>query len=283
MHTQTVLWKLVLFCHIGADLSLVGNDYIRGVSGGERKRVRFVPFLALVIFSCSVFLTCSIFYSIAEMVRKLTPFPLKYLGHSKICIVARAPIAAWDNSTRGLDSASALEFVKSLQITASLGGSCSLASTYQASQAIYDIFDKVIVLYEGREIYFGPCNHAEQYFSNMGWYNPPRQTTGDFLTSVTNPQERRPREGMENKVPRTCEEFERYWKSSPEYAALQREIEEYETEYPIGGRGQKEVESVKRSQQAKHVRPRSPYIISLPMQIKLCMKRGYQRYKVTTA
>lgn len=41
----------------------VGNDFIRGVSGGERKRV-----------------------SIAEM------------------MVAGSPFAAWDNSTRGLDS-----------------------------------------------------------------------------------------------------------------------------------------------------------------------------------
>ena len=41
----------------------VGNDFIRGVSGGERKRV-----------------------SIAEM------------------MLAGSPFAAWDNSTRGLDS-----------------------------------------------------------------------------------------------------------------------------------------------------------------------------------
>jgi ATP-binding cassette subfamily G (WHITE) protein 2 (PDR) len=49
----------------------VGDDFVRGVSGGERKRV-----------------------SVAEM------------------MLAGAPFASWDNSTRGLDSATALKFVK---------------------------------------------------------------------------------------------------------------------------------------------------------------------------
>lgn len=151
-------------------------------------------------------------------------------------------------------------------------------ATYQASQAIYDIFDKVIVLYEGREVYFGSCKQAEKYFLRMGWVNPPRQTVGDFLTSVTNPQERTAQEGMQDKVPRTPEEFESYWKGSSEYAALLQEIRQYEAEYPLGGHGQEDVTAGKRMEQAKHVRPKSPYLISVPMQLKLCIIRAYQRY-----
>jgi ATP-binding cassette, subfamily G (WHITE), member 2, PDR len=216
--------------------TIVGNDYVRGVSGGERKRV-----------------------SLAEMA------------------LGRAPIGAWDNSTRGLDAASALEFVKSLRMSANLTGSCHGVAIYQASQNIYDVFDKVIVLYEGREIYFGPCNQAEKFFTAMGWYNPPRQTTGDFLTSITNPQERKAREGMEAKVPRTPEEFELYWKKSPEYAALIREIEEHETQHPIGREADQGLHDQKRLVQAKHMRGKSPFIISTPMQIRLCTRRAYQR------
>ena len=78
----------------------VGNDFIRGVSGGERKRV-----------------------SIAEAA----------LGGS--------PIQCWDNSTRGLDSATALEFVKTLRISTNLAGSTAIVAIYQASQAIYDVCD----------------------------------------------------------------------------------------------------------------------------------------------
>lgn len=171
-----------------------------------------------------------------------------------------------------------MEFVKALRVSANLVGSSHAVAIYQASQAIYNNFDKTIVLYEGREIYFGPCSEAKDYFVNMGWHCPPRQTTGDFLTSVTNPQERQAREGMENKVPRTPDDFEKYWKNSSEYSNLQKEITEHLKEYPLGGESGQAFSEMKRLRQARHVRPKSPYIISIPMQIKLCTKRAYQRY-----
>jgi hypothetical protein len=83
---------------------------------------------------------------------------------------------------------------------------------------------------------------------------------------------------MEDRVPRTPKEFESYWKRSPQYAALLKEIKQYENEYPLGGQGQEDVTAVKRMEQAKHVRPKSPYLISVPMQLKLCINRAYWRY-----
>jgi ABC-type multidrug transport system ATPase subunit len=79
----------------------VGNDFVRGVSGGERKRV-----------------------SIAEAA----------LGGS--------PIQAWDNSTRGLDSSTALEFVKTVRLSTDLLGCAAIVAIYQASQSIYDVSNK---------------------------------------------------------------------------------------------------------------------------------------------
>jgi ABC-type multidrug transport system ATPase subunit len=216
----------------------VGNDYVRGVSGGERKRV-----------------------SIAEM------------------MVAGSPICAWDNSTRGLDSTSALKFVQALRLSSDLGKHAHAVAMYQASQAIYDVFDKATVLYDGRQIYFGPAHAARAFFERQGWYCPPRQTTGDFLTSVTNPDERIPRLGMEQKVPRTPEDFERYWLQSPEFKALQDDMAQYDAEFQ--GNGQ--VESIaalrekKNYRQAKHVRAGSPYMISVVMQVKQNTRRAYQR------
>ncbi|KAF5011460.1 hypothetical protein FDECE_2425 [Fusarium decemcellulare] len=216
----------------------VGNDFIRGVSGGERKRV-----------------------SIAEM------------------MLAQSPVAAWDNSTRGLDSATALKFAQTIRLAADYTGSAHAMAIYQASQAIYDLFDKAVVLYEGRQIYFGPAGAAKEYFEQMGWLCPQRQTTGDFLTSVTNPQERQARPGMEDQVPRTPEEFERYWLNSPEYKTLHEEIELYQQEFPVDPSSGAIVEwrEQKNFRQAKHVRPKSPYIISLATQISLTTKRAYQR------
>jgi ABC-type multidrug transport system ATPase subunit len=76
----------------------VGNDYIRGVSGGERKRV-----------------------SIAE------------------AMLSGAPLQMWDNSTRGLDSANAIEFCRSLKISSDLAGSATAVAIYQAPQSAYDV------------------------------------------------------------------------------------------------------------------------------------------------
>jgi len=182
-------------------------------------------------------------------------------------------------STRGLDSATALKFIQSMRLASDLSGSSNAVAIYQASQAIYDLFDKTTVLYEGRQIYFGPANAAKSFFERQGWSCPQRQTTGDFLTSITNPQERKPREGMEAKVPRAPEDFERYWRESPEFRALQEEINSYEQEFPLDPKGESlaQLREQKNYIQSKRVRPGSPYMINNLMQLKLCTKRAYQR------
>ena len=86
----------------------VGNDLVRGVSGGERKRV-----------------------SIAEV---------------SIC---GSKFQCWDNATRGLDSATALEFIRALKVQASISNAAATVAIYQCSQDAYDLFDKVCVLYDG--------------------------------------------------------------------------------------------------------------------------------------
>lgn len=169
--------------------------------------------------------------------------------------------------------------MQALRLASDLGHQANAVAIYQASQSIYDLFDKATVLYEGRQIYFGPANQAKRYFEKQGWFCPTRQTTGDFLTSVTNPQERVAREGFENKVPRTPEDFERLWRQSPEYQALIGEMDTHDKDFL----GERQDESIaqfreqKNFRQSKHVRPKSPYIISLWMQIKFCTKRAYQR------
>ncbi|KAL2006612.1 hypothetical protein VTN00DRAFT_9280 [Thermoascus crustaceus] len=216
----------------------VGNDFIRGVSGGERKRV-----------------------SIAE------------------ATLSQSPLQCWDNSTRGLDSANALEFCKTLRLTTKYAGTTACVAIYQASQNAYDVFDKVTVLYEGRQIYFGPTKEAKEFFTSMGYECPDRQTTADFLTSLTSPSERIVKPGYENKVPRTPDEFAAAWKNSAAYAKLMKEIEEYEQKYPIGGESLNNFVEARRAQQAKYQRVNSPYTLSVMQQIDLCVRRGFKRLR----
>ncbi|KAK9433828.1 ABC-transporter extracellular N-terminal-domain-containing protein [Lipomyces doorenjongii] len=83
----------------------------------------------------------------------------------------------------------------------------------RASQSAYDVFDKVTVLYEGRQIYFGRTHEAKEFFTTMGFDCPDRQTTADFLTSLTSPSERVVKPDYENRVPRTPDEFVTAWKN----------------------------------------------------------------------
>ncbi|GME31552.1 ABC multidrug protein [Neofusicoccum parvum] len=218
--------------------TLVGNEFVRGVSGGERKRV-----------------------SIAEMALSL------------------APVACWDNSTRGLDSATALDTIRTLRLATELLGSCEVVSLQQSSDAMYALFDKVTVLYEGRQVYFGPAGEAKGYFEKMGWACPHQQTTADFLTAVTSSEQRTPRPGFEGRVPRTADEFEKFWKSSDEYAALRAEIAAHETEHPVEAQGEayQVFKNNMQQRKVKHGAPGSAYLISLPLQIKWCLIRAWQR------
>ncbi|KAI3225108.1 hypothetical protein DTO012A9_4126 [Penicillium roqueforti] len=220
----------------------VGNEFIRGVSGGERKRV-----------------------SIAE---------------TTLC---RCPLQCWDNSTRGLDSSTALEFVKNIRLSTDYTGSTALVAVYQASQSIYDLFDKAIVLYEGRQIYFGSAPDARRFFTEMGFHCPERQTTADFLTSLTSPSERLIRPGFEDSVPRTPDEFAARWKDSPERKQLLAEIEANAAENTAR---ETKVEQFSRSRAAdksRFTRAASPYTLSYPMQIRLCLWRGFLRLKADMA
>lgn len=214
----------------------VGNEYVRGVSGGERKRV-----------------------TISE------------------AALSGAPLQCWDNSTRGLDSANAVEFCKTLKLQSEIFGSTACVSIYQAPQTAYDLFDKTSVLYEGRQIFFGPAGEAKQYFVDLGFECPARQTTPDFLTSMTSPLERIVRPGFEGKAPRTPDDFAAAWKKSGHYQRLQAEIEEYKVAHPLGGSDAEKFRALKRAQQSKSNRAKSPYTLDYVQQVQLCLWRGFRR------
>lgn len=215
----------------------VGNDFVRGVSGGERKRV-----------------------SIAEV------------------SLSGANIQCWDNATRGLDAATALEFIRALKTSASILEATPLIAIYQCSQDAYDLFDNVIVLYEGYQIFFGNAKRAKDFFIDMGYECPQRQTTADFLTSLTNPAERVVRPGHENRVPKNAKEFEIYWRNSSDYLSLVDDINKYMN--VTDSKNQKESYHESHvARQSKHLSARSPYTVSFWMQTKYIIGRNILRTK----
>ncbi|CAK9439978.1 uncharacterized protein LODBEIA_P40780 [Lodderomyces beijingensis] len=213
----------------------VGNDFVRGVSGGERKRV-----------------------SIAE------------------ALACNGTIYCWDNATRGLDASTALEFAQAIRTSTKILKTTSFVSIYQAGENIYECFDKVTVLYHGRQIYFGPANKAKKYFEDMGWECPPRQTTAEFLTALTDPLGRRAKSGWEKKVPQTADEFESRWLHSQEFKSLLQDISDFNNSFDVDEVRKEYYHSVQQ-EKMKGARKGSAFTISFLQQLKLCGIRSVQR------
>ncbi|KAL7624350.1 ATP-binding cassette transporter snq2 [Parahypoxylon ruwenzoriense] len=167
----------------------VGNEYIRGVSGGERKRV-----------------------SIAE------------------ALITRASVQGWDNSSKGLDASTAIEYVQSLRALTNMAQVSTAVSLYQAGESLYNLVDKVLLIDNGQCLYYGPSDRAKQYFLDLGFDCPERWTTADFLTSVTDPHERSVRPGWENRIPRSAQDFADVYRKSDAYRRNLEDINEYEAQ-----------------------------------------------------
>lgn len=126
-------------------------------------------------------------------------------------LLSRAQFQCWEYSARGLDSFTAQKFITLLKKSTKALRSTVVMRIYQRSNAMYHSFDKVTVLYEGRQIYFGPVDSATDYFHKLGFAKDNRATTPDFLTSLTSPAERIVRQGFEGQTPRSLEEFVAAW------------------------------------------------------------------------
>ncbi|KAM0334541.1 hypothetical protein ACHAQA_001571 [Verticillium albo-atrum] len=213
--------------------TMVGNDYIRGVSGGERKRV-----------------------SIAET------------------LASKSTLMTWDNSTRGLDASTALDYARSLRIMTDISNRTTLVTLYQAGEGIYEMMDKVLVIDQGRQIFSGPASKAKQYFIDLGFECPERQTTADFLTAVTDPIERRFRNGFENKALKTPEELEKAFRASPNYQELLEDVYSYKQHlFKTDHEDAKRFEGAVQTAKSKHVSEQSPYTISFARQVWISFKR----------
>ncbi|KAK4152100.1 ABC-2 type transporter [Chaetomidium leptoderma] len=211
----------------------LGNEFIRGVSGGERKRVSIVE-----------------------------------------CMATRGSVFCWDNSTRGLDASNALEWAKAVRAMTDVLGLASIATLYQAGNGIYNLFDKVLVLDGGQQIYYGPMKEARPFMEQLGFACQEGANVADFLTGVTVPTERKIRPGHELSFPRTAEALKIAYEASPIFPRMQAEYG-----YPTSDDArentrlfQQDVAAEKHSQ----LPGSSPLTVSFPMQVKACVIRQYQ-------
>jgi ATP-binding cassette subfamily G (WHITE) protein 2 (SNQ2) len=182
-------------------------------------------------------------------------------------MVTKASVQCWDNSTRGLDASTALEYVQSLRSLTNMAQVSTAVALYQAGESLYDLFDKVLLIHEGRCCYFGPTEKAAAYFKNLGFEKPERWTTSDFLTSVTDDHERQVREGWEDRIPRTGAAFGEAFANSEQANNNFAEIQEFEKET-------KRQAEERQKAQTKATKKKN-FTISFPAQVMACTKRQF--------
>jgi ABC-type multidrug transport system ATPase subunit/ABC-type multidrug transport system permease subunit len=215
--------------------TIVGNPFVRGVSGGERKRV-----------------------SIAEM------------------MITSGTVCAWDNSTRGLDASTALDYAKSLRIMTNIYKATTFVSLYQASENIYKQFDKVLVVDEGRQVYFGPASEARAYFEGLGFKEKPRQTSPDFLTGCTDEFEREYAEGRSaENAPHSPETLAQAFLDSKYSRILTDEMDEYRKVVAEDKQRHDDFQTAVHDAKRKGASKKSVYSIPFYLQVWALMQRQY--------
>lgn len=211
----------------------VGDAFVRGVSGGERKRVSIIETLA-----------------------------------------TRGSVFCWDNSTRGLDASTALEYTRALRCMTDELGLTTIVTLYQAGNGIYDLFDKVLVLDEGTQIFYGSREEARPFMESQGFICGDGANVADFLTGVTVPSERQVRPEFESRFPRTAGELESAYGQSSIKTKMYQELD-----YPASEEAKintdqfREAVTLDRSSQLPKT---SPMTVSFKDQVKACVIRQYQ-------
>ncbi|CAB4254073.1 similar to Saccharomyces cerevisiae YOR011W (ohnolog of YIL013C PDR11) AUS1 Plasma membrane sterol transporter of the ATP-binding cassette family [Maudiozyma barnettii] len=126
--------------------TIVGNDFFRGVSGGERKRISIIE-----------------------------------------TFIANGSVYLWDNSTKGLDSSTALDFLSILQNMTRATNSVNFVKISQASDKIVNKFDKILMFTDSYQVFYGTLDECMSYFSkDLGIPKNPNDCIIEYLTSILN-------------------------------------------------------------------------------------------------
>ncbi|UTT94112.1 hypothetical protein NDA17_005161 [Ustilago hordei] len=100
-------------------------------------------------------------------------------------LVTSPSILFCDEPTSGLDAYNAFNVVQSLVTLAKTYKRTVIFSIHQPRSNIVALFDKLLLLAEGRVVYSGPFDRCSDYFDQVGHPCPPGFNIADFLIDLT--------------------------------------------------------------------------------------------------
>jgi ATP-binding cassette, subfamily G (WHITE), member 2, SNQ2 len=149
--------------------------------------------------------------------------------------------------------------------------------SYQAGEGIYELFDKVLVLDHGRQVFYGPPSEARAYFEGLGYKSLPRQSTADYLTGCTDPNERQFAPGRsEADVPTTPEALEAAFAKSAYANDMHISLDKYKIAMETEHQDQIAFREAVAADKKRGVSKKSPYTVGFMGQVKALVKRNFQ-------
>lgn len=128
--------------------TMIGDEKVRGVSGGERKRT-----------------------SIA------------------VQLISNPDVFFLDEPTSGLDSFQAQSVMTAMRSLASIG-KLVVSVIHQPRSSIFTMFDRLLLLSEGRTMFMGDASQATAYFEAQGHPCPKLFNPSDFFLDILSPDTR---------------------------------------------------------------------------------------------
>lgn len=98
-------------------------------------------------------------------------------------LVTRPSLMFLDEPTTGLDSAASYQVMQKITQLAA-GGRSMMATIHQPSSAMYELFDKLLLLSAGRLVYFGSARDALDFFNEIEYPVPVNTNPADHFLDV---------------------------------------------------------------------------------------------------
>ncbi|KAH6653867.1 P-loop containing nucleoside triphosphate hydrolase protein [Truncatella angustata] len=135
-------------------------------------------------------------------------------------LITSPKILFLDEPTSGLDSAASWEVVNYLKMVARRNNLIVIASIHQPSASTFHLFDKLLLLSQGKTHYFGSVSHVAGHYTQAGQPIPLHTNVAEYLLELVNTDFALDKTSAQHKV----EHLQNAWERSAGRAAVDAEI-----------------------------------------------------------